>query len=349
MQRIKNIIPPDNSSFLAAKRRWDSIAKPLGSFGELEKLVQKIAAIQGSPDVDISRRWAVVMCADHGVTAQGVTQCGSEVTAACAADIARGRSNVNAVANANNARVLAVNIGMLTAPDVPGLVNCPVAAGTQDMTQGSAMTPEQSAAAISAGIDVVCALKKRGADILVTGEMGIGNTTAASAMAAAFLGLPAEKVTGRGAGLSDEGLNRKISAINRALRLNSPDPDDPLDVLTKVGGLEIAGMTGLFLGGALCHVPVVVDGVISAAAAVVACKLVPDCAGYILPSHCSGEPAGDGLLRLACLRPVIDAGLRLGEGTGGLLLLPLLDSALAIYRNARQFADTNIERYTDFT
>ena len=349
MQRISQIISPDNSAFFAAKSRWDSIAKPLGSFGELELLVQKIAAVQGSPDVDISRRWAVVMCADHGVTAQGVTQCGSEVTAACAADIARGRSNVNALANANNAQVLAVNIGMLTAPDVPGLVNRPVAAGTMDMTQGCAMTKVQTAAAISTGIDIACDLKSRGADIIVTGEMGIGNTTAASAMAAAFLGLPAEKVTGRGAGLSDEGLSRKISAINRALQVNTPDPDDPLDVLAKVGGLEIAGMTGLFLGGALCHVPVVIDGVISAVAAVVACKLSPHCTGYILPSHCSGEPAGEGLMRLMGLRPIIHAGLRLGEGTGGLLLLPLLDSALALYRNARTFADTNIERYTEFS
>ena len=348
MERISKITCADHAAYALARERWNSIAKPLGSFGELELMIQKIAGIQGSPQVDISKRWVVVMCADHGVTAQGVTQCGSEVTAKCAADIAAGHSNVNAVAAANGAKVLAVDMGMVTKPDIPGLVDCRIASGTADMTAGSAMSREQAVQAVSAGIDIVCGLKKQGAQLIVTGEMGIGNTTAASAIAAAVLGEPVQRVTGRGAGLSDEGLSRKIRAIEKALAVNAPDPDDPLDVLSKVGGFEIAGMTGLFLGGAYCRVPVVIDGVISAAAAAIACKLNPLCAEDILPSHCSGEPAGEGLLRLMGLRPVIDAGLRLGEGTGGLLLIPLLESALALYRNARHFSDTTIERYTDY-
>ena len=177
-------------------------------------------------------------------------------------------------------------------------------------------------------------------------EMGIGNTTPTSAIASVLLKATPAQVTGRGAGLSTEGLRRKIAAVERAIAVNTPDPDDPLDILAKLGGFEIAGMTGLFLGGAVYRIPVVIDGVISACAAALACRIEPLCAHYILPSHTSGEPAGEGLMTLMGLHPVIDAGLRLGEGTGALLLLPLLEGALSLYRNAHRFDETPIERYT---
>lgn len=346
MNRISQITAVDDNAYSQAKNIWDSIAKPLGSFGLLEEAVQRIAAVQGTPDVRIDKRTAVVFCADHGVVAEGVTQCGSEVTAECARAIAEGRSNVNAIAASCNADVLAVDIGIASDVDCDALLNRKIAYGTRNFAKEPAMTREQTEAAIQVGIDIAGDLKSKGAQILVTGEMGIGNTTAASALASVLLRVPPRKVTGRGAGLSTKGLLHKISVIEHAIELHGSYHTDPLLMLQCLGGLEIAGMTGLFLGGAYYHIPVVIDGVISAAAAAIAYKMQPKCRNYLLASHCSDEPAGEGLLRMMELEPVIRAGLRLGEGTGGLLLLPLLDSTLALYRNAHRFAETSIERYT---
>ena len=345
MIRIEQIEKPDFSAYLAAKARWDSIAKPLGSFGAFEEMIQKIAAVQATADVDISRRAAVIFCADHGIVAEGVTQCGSDVTAVCAGAIAEGRSNVNAVAAQYHTEVLAVDVGMKTAVDSRNIIRRKTAYGTGNFTKEPAMTEEQMTAAITAGMDIVRELKHFGIEIIVSGEMGIGNTTPASAIASVLLGLPPEAVTGRGSGLSDEGLQRKIAVIQKGIALHQPTADRPLHLLQTLGGLEIAAMTGLFLGGAVYHVPVIIDGVISAAAAAIAYQINPVCADYMLASHCSGEPAASGLLNRMHLKAVIDAGLRLGEGTGGLLLLPLLDGALSLYRNAHTFDDEHIERY----
>ena len=347
MNRIQNIKPPDKTAFLSAKKRWDSVAKPLGSFGELEHMIQKIASVQGTDNVTIDRRTAVVFCADHGVVQEGVTQTGSEVTAVCAYAIANGTSNVNAVADSCHADVLAVDIGMLTDVEHPRLLWRKVAYGTANLAKEPAMTLEQAEKALCIGMDIVRDLKKDGVQMLITGEMGIGNTTPTSALASVLLDKSPREVTGRGAGLSTEALERKIHVIEQAIALHQPDRNHPLDLLAKLGGLEIAGMTGLFLGGAYYQIPVVIDGVISAVSAVLACELNPLCAEYMLPSHVSGEPSGKRLLEMIHLHPVIHAGLRLGEGTGGLLLLPLLDSALALYRNSHTFEDIAIERYTE--
>ena len=345
MTRIQSIIPPDAAAMQAAKMHWDSIAKPLGSFGMFEDMIVKIAGIQRTVSPDITHRTAVVLCADHGVTAQGVTQCGSEVTAVCAAAIAEGRSNINSLAAVYGAKVIAVDMGMVQEIDCPALLKRRISAGTADLSTAPAMTRTQAEQCIRTGIDLACMAKAQGAQILLTGEMGIGNTTAASAIAAVLLGKDPAEVTGRGAGLSDAGLQRKTEVIRRSLALHRPDPSDPVGLLSAVGGFEIAGMTGLFLGGAVCHLPVVIDGVISAAAAAIACRIEPLTAQYLLPSHSSDEPAGEGLLRLIGLQAPLHAGLRLGEGTGGMLLLPLLDGALALYRTAHTFAEENIAQY----
>ena len=347
MNRIKNITPADKAAYQAAKSRWDSIAKPLGSFGLLEEMIQKLAAVQGTADVDISVRTAVVMCGDHGAVSEGVTQCGQEVTAECAAAIAEGRSNINAVAEAFNTEVIAVDVGIAADVDCGRLIKRKVVYGTRNITQGSAMTNEETEAAIVTGMDMVKELREHGTKIIVTGEMGIGNTTPTAAIASVLLDLPPQQVTGRGAGLSTEGLERKINAVKRALEVNKPDKHKPLELLQKLGGAEIAAMVGLSLGGAYYRVPVVIDGVISAAAAAVACGMAPLCCEYMLASHCSGEPAGEGLLAFCGLTAPINAGLRLGEGTGGVLLLPILDGALALYRNSHRFDETNIERYAE--
>lgn len=345
MNRITQICPPDTASMQAARRHWDSIAKPLGSFGLLEDMVTKLAGIQRTEMPEISRRAAVILCADHGVTAQGVTQTGSEVTAVCAAAIAEGRSNINSLARAYGAEVIAVDMGMCRRIDCDALLDRRAGNGTADLSVQPAMTRTQAEQCIRTGIDLACEVHAQGARILLTGEMGIGNTTSASALAAVLLGKDPAEVTGRGAGLSDEGLRRKTDVIRRALALHKPDLQDPVGLLAAVGGFEVAGMTGLFLGGALCRMPVVIDGVISAAAAAVACRLSPYAADYMLPSHSSGEPAGEGLLRLMGLQAPIHAGLRLGEGTGGMLLLPLLDGALALYRTAHTFDEEQIPQY----
>ena len=347
MDRIKQIVQTDRSEYIAAKQRWDSIAKPLGSFGMLEEMIQKTASVQGTPDVDISERTAVVMCGDHGVVCEGVTQCGQEVTAECAKAVAEGRSNVNAIAAACNVSVIAVDVGIAQDVDCDRLINRKVVYGTGNIAAGNAMTEAETKAAIKVGMDIAGELAENGTKLIITGEMGIGNTTPAAAIASVLLGLPPEKVTGRGAGLTAEGLQRKINVVRRAIEVNNPSPDKPLELLQKTGGAEIAAMTGLFLGGAYYRVPVVVDGVISAAAAAVACALQPVCSEYMLASHCSGEPAGEGLLAYCGLTAPINAGLRLGEGTGGVLLVSLLDGALALYNNSHRFDETNIERYVE--
>ena len=248
MERVKGIVPTDRSAYEAAKRKWDSIAKPLGSFGLLEEMIQKIAAVQGTPDVDISVRTAVVMCGDHGVVCEGVTQCGQEVTRECAKAIAEGRSNINAVAGIYNVGVTAVDVGIATDVDCESLIGRKIVYGTKNIAVGEAMTAEQTKRAIVTGMDTVKQLKDSGTKLIVTGEMGIGSTTPTAAITSVLTGLSPEKVTGRGAGLSSEALERKINAVKRAIEVNRPSADKPLELMQKVGGAEIAAMRGMFLG-----------------------------------------------------------------------------------------------------
>ena len=349
MERIKLIYPTDKKFVGLSRQKWNNVAKPLGSFGELEKIIEKISAVQESANVDISQRTAVIMCADNGVVKQNISQSGQEVTALCARSIAEGRSNINALARRFNADVLAVDIGINADINCKNLLTKKIMYGTNDISTGAAMSENQAKSAISAGIDIVRQLKENGKNMIITGEMGIGNTTTSSAVASVILGVSAECVTGRGAGLTDDGLKRKIEVINTALKVNSPDKNNPLDILAKVGGLDIAGMTGLFLGGAIYHVPIVIDGVISAVSAALAYMISPACADYMLASHVSEEPAGKMLLDFIGLKPVINAGLRLGEGTGGIFLLPLLDGALSVYKNSHTFEELGIEKYEELS
>ena len=341
------VFPPDKAAGERAKERWDSVAKPLGSLGLLEEAVCKIAAVQGTPDVDISRRTAVVFCADNGVVCEGVSQSDSSVTALCAREIAEGRSNINALARAYGADVIAVDTGIAGDVNCAALLDRKIACGTRNIALGAAMTRDEAERAIQVGIDIAGELKKNGVNIIVSGEMGIGNTTSSAAVASVLLGLEPREVTGRGAGLDSAGLARKIAVIERATEVNKPDRNDPLGVLSKLGGFDIAGMTGLFLGGAVHHIPVVIDGAISAVSALLAERLCPGCRDYMLPSHVSAEPVGKLLLGELGLKPLITAEMRLGEGTGGIMLLPLLDGALSVYNNAHRFDEIGLERYTE--
>ena len=334
---------PDEVARAAAQRRWDSIAKPLGSLGALEKLVMDIAALTGSAHVDISRRAVVVCCADNGVVAECVTQTGQEVTARMAEEMVNMHSSVCQMARVAHADVIPVDLGMVRR--VEGVLDRHVMDGTADMARGPAMTRAQALQAVQVGVELVKELRSRDYRLLVSGEMGIGNTTTSSALVAALLNLPAETVTGRGAGLSDAGLHRKVWAIQRAMTVNRPDPKDPMDVLSKLGGLDICGMAGLFIGGAIYGLPVVIDGFISAVAAMMAEKLCPGARIAMISSHCSEEPAAKRVLAVLNTYPIIFANMRLGEGTGGVCLLPLLDMALAVYRGVT-FDEVGIDAYT---
>ena len=346
---IQAIVPADQGAMDRAKARWDSIAKPLGSLGALEDAVVRIAGMTGSPDVELSPRAVVVMCADNGVVARGVTQTGQEVTAIVAENMSSGDTSVCAMARAANAQVVPVDVGVARPLAGARVVQRNIRRGTADMTLGPAMTRSEAERAVLVGVEAAQGLCARGINLLATGEMGIGNTTTSSAIAAVLLDRPVEDMTGRGAGLSSEGLQRKIAAIRTAVSVNRPDPADALDVLHKVGGLDIAGLAGVFLGGALCHVPVLVDGFISSVAALVAARLCPACKDYMLGSHASEEPASKLVLSALGLRPFLYGGMRLGEGTGAVAVMPLLDMGLAVYREMATFEDTNIEAYQPLT
>ena len=343
---LQQIRPADQGAFQAVLDHWDSLAKPLGSLGELERAVARIGGATGSADVHLNRRTLLVFCADNGVVAQGVSQSGPEVTAAVATALGAGTSTVNYLARGANCRVVPVDLGILDFPGAPGVENRRVRNGTGDISQGPAMTRAECIRAIEAGIELVGREAQQGTRVVLLGEMGIGNTTTSSALACGLLNLPAQKLTGRGAGLSDEGLRRKIAAIQRAFSVNAPDVSNPIDLLSKVGGLDLAGLCGACIGGALYRLPVMLDGLITAAAALCAVRLCPAVGDYLLASHVSAEPAAHLLLETLQLHPLISAGMRLGEGSGAVCALPLLDLALEVYHSGHTFGHLGIEAYT---
>lgn len=326
-----------------ARWRWDHVAKPLHSLGRLEDMIVQIADIRQTAEVRIDKRCALVFCGDHGVVAEGVSQSGSEVTALVAQSIAKGTANVSLMAGASGTDVFAVDMGMCT--PVRGTIDCHIARGTGNMSAGPAMTRAQAEQALQAGIDLVGEMKARGYQLIATGEMGIGNTTASTALACVLLGCMPQELTGRGAGLSDAGLERKHSAICRALEVNRSDADDPVDVLAKVGGFEIAGMAGAFLGGMQHRMPVVIDGVISAVAALIAVRISPEARAFMLPSHMSREPAMVRIMKELGLSPILHADMALGEGTGAVAVLPLLDMALKVYHGPHTFDELGMKAY----
>ena len=344
-EAVKKVRPLDEKAMEGAKQRWDSIAKPLHSLGELENMLTQIAGITGTPDVRVEKKAVVAMCADNGVVEEGVTQTGQEVTAIVAENFLAGTTTCCVMCRQCGAELFPVDVGMVT--DTKVRTDLKVAYGTRNMTKEPAMTREQAIQGIEAGIAMAEELKGKGYQVLATGEMGIGNTTTSSAVVSVLLDESVENVTGRGAGLSSEGLNRKIRAIERAIEKHQPDKEDVLDVLSKVGGLDIAGMTGAFLGGAIYHIPVLIDGFISSAAALCAVRMVPETADYILASHCSGEPAGRMVLEELKLPYLIDAKMSLGEGSGAVAAIPLLEMGVNVYRKMSTFEEIKVEQYEE--
>lgn len=336
---------PDREAERASRARWDSIAKPLHGLGLLEDAVVRICAVTGDPDCPLRPRGVAVFCADNGVVAQGVTQTGQEVTAIVAENMTRGETSVCKMAAQAGAEVFPVDMGMATRPGCPGLLDRRQGDGTADFTLGPAMSRAQAEACLWAGYRLARELAEKGYRLLAAGEMGIGNTTTSSAVASVLLREEPEGLTGRGAGLTGEGLRRKVAAIRRGIACNRPDPADPVEVLAKVGGFDIAAMAGFYLGASAAGVPVVLDGFISAVAALSACRLAPAAGAGMIASHCSGEPGARRVLDALGLAPVMTAGFCLGEGTGAVALLPLLDMAAAVYREMSTFGEIAVEAY----
>ena len=337
------IAPQDTAAMSRAKARWDGIAKPLDGLGKLETAIIRIAGLLGSEAVSLEKRTVVVLCADNGIVREGVTQTDASVTATMAKRIHEHRSSVCLMAKTARADVIAADLGMLTR--VEGVRDLHVGDGTANMAEGPAMTDAQAMQAIENGILLAKERAEAGDRILVTGEMGIGNTSTSAAIAAVLLDLPVETVTGRGAGLSDEGLLRKRAAIRRAIDVNRPDASDAFDVLKKLGGFDIAGMVGLYIGAAMHRVPILIDGLISSVAALLAYRLVPNSLSAMLATHCSREPVAQAILSALGLDAILFADMKLGEGTGAVCMLPLLDMSLSVYNGSVSFSETGIRQY----
>ena len=342
---LETIRPLDENAMESARLHWDAIAKPLHSLGRLEDMIVQLAGICENPVPAPRKKAVLIFCADNGIVAEGVTQTTQDVTAAVTQNFAKGIASVNALSRICGAEVFPVDIGVAQALDCPGVLNRKVAFGTQNFAHGPAMRRDEAEQAVCTGIDLVQEKAAEGYNLIVTGEMGIGNTTTSSAVFSVLQGLPPEQVTGRGAGLSEAGLQHKIQVIFRAVAALQPDPGDVLDVLSKVGGFDVCGMMGAFLGGAICRVPVLVDGFISAVAANCAVRLCPACRDYIFASHCSKEPAGKMALDALHLRAYLDCEMCLGEGTGGVIAAKLFDFALAAYDEIAGFDAVGIDPY----
>ena len=332
----------DQEAMDQAQTRLDQLTKPPGSLGKLEAIAIKLAGITGELYPDISHRQLVLFAGDHGVVAEGVSAFPQEVTESMVLNFLNGGAAVNVFARQGDVQIKLVDVGMIADLTHPELQKCKVKAGTNNFCAGPAMTKEEAIEAIEVGISVAKEAKAQGVQVLATGEMGIGNTTPSSALASVLAQIPVEQVVGRGTGVDEAGLKRKISAISRGIELNRPDPMDPLDALAKVGGLEIAGLAGLILGAASLRIPIIIDGFISSAAALVAAKIAPASKDFMLASHASVEPGHNQVLGEIGLEPIIYLDMRLGEGTGAVLAMHLVDAAVLMIKEMATFAEAGI-------
>jgi len=342
---ISRIAALDNSAMEAAKMRWDSRTKPLGSLGRLEELVVKLAGINGTASPVADKKSIVIMCADNGVVEENVSSCPKSVTASVTYNFTRGITGINVFSRLANASLEIVDIGVDADLPYSQILNRKIRKGTWNMAKGPAMTREEAIQGIGTGIALVGELKKQGVNLLGTGEMGIGNTSTSSAVSSVLTGVPPQALVGYGSGLSEEAYINKIRVIKKAIDLNRPDREDPIDVLSKVGGFDIAGLAGCFLGAALHGIPVVIDGFISAAAALVAACIQPKAREYMLPSHGSAEHGFAVVMEALKMEPLLKLEMRLGEGTGAALGFQLIDSALAAYNQMGSFKDAEITQY----
>ena len=340
---IKNIKPLDKAAMDKAKARQDQLTKPAGSLGRLEELSIQIAGIQGKAKPVIKKKAIITIAGDHGVVDEKVGNWPREVTAQMVENFLRGGAGINVLSRQAGASIVFVDMGV--ASDLKPnkqLIAKKIDYGTKNMCKGPAMTEEQAIKAIEAGMEIVDAEAKKGLDIVGTGDMGIGNTTASSAIFAVISGKKVEEATGRGTGLSDEQLAHKIEVIKRALAVNKPDPNKPIEVLAKVGGYEIGGLAGVMLGAAAGRIPVIIDGFISGAAALIATKLAPQAKDYIIAAHVSAEAGHAAMLEYLGLKPVLNLEMRLGEGTGAAVGIMIAEAAVRTLNEMATFTEAGV-------
>lgn len=349
------IEPIDAKLYGKAKGCWDKLSKPLDGLGEFEEWICQIAAILGNTEPDLSERVLLVYCADNGIVEEGVTQSEQEITKQVAMALGQGTSSANCLAKPVHTKVLPVDIGICCEEKIEGVLDRKVAKGTKNFRKEAAMSEEELMQAIETGIKLVEEQKKAGAKLIATGEMGIGNTTTSAAVLAAILGIDSEKIVGRGAGLNDEKLNRKRQLVRQGIEqyqsIIDKTPNEAercLEILRCLGGLDIAAMCGTFIGGALHRVPILVDGVISATAALLAERIRPGVKEYMLASHAGRERGTMLVLQELGKKPAILGDMALGEGTGALMMIGLLDQALFFYRNGSRFTENGIADYERF-
>ena len=337
---------PDREIMDAARRRQAELAKPPGSLGKLEDYSIRLAGITGQVRPHIEKCRVLVLAADNGVTAEGISSAPTSVTLSQVINMTRHKTGMSALAHYFGNEVVVADMGIDTDRPIPGVLDRKVRRSTGNIAREPAMTRQQALQALETGMELAAQAAADGVQALGIGEMGIGNTTTSSAVASVLLGRPVAEMTGRGAGLSDAGLQRKIDAIERGIARNHPDAADPLGVLAALGGFDIAGLCGVFLGGALERLPIVMDGFISGVAALCAVRLCPAAEKAVFASHVSSEPAAHIVLDALCKKPLITAELHLGEGTGAVASLPLWDMALAVYNGCYSFAEGGITPYT---
>ena len=340
---LKKIGKPDKKAMEEAQARQDLLTKPQGSLGRLEEISIKLAGIQGKTVPEIKEKAIITMAGDHGIVAEGVGNWPQDVTAQMVMNFLGGGAGINVLARQAGIRILVVDMGVAGAIEPnPQLISRKIRPGTGNITKGPAMTLEQAQEAIEAGIEILNAEADKGLDIVGTGDMGIGNTSASAAICAAITGKPTAEVTGRGTGISDEQLAHKIEMISKALEVNKPDAAKPLEVLAKVGGFEIGGLAGVILGAAARRIPVVIDGFISGAAALIATALSPAAKEFLIAAHKSAESGHKLMLEHLGLRPLLDLEMRLGEGTGAALAIFVSEASARVLGEMATFAEAGV-------
>jgi nicotinate-nucleotide--dimethylbenzimidazole phosphoribosyltransferase len=340
---ISKIKPLDDNAMQAARARQDDLTKPRGSLGLLEQISIQVAGITGNPRPKIKQKVVTVMAADHGVVEEGVSAYPAEVTPQMVLNFLLGGAAINVLSRQVGARVVIADLGVAVEMEPhPELLNHKIALGTKNIAQGPAMSRKQALDGLLIGADILDNEIRKGLDILATGDMGIGNTTPSAAIAVALTGYSAAEIVGRGTGVDDDGLSRKVNAVRKAVSVNQPDPNDGLDVLSKVGGFEIAGLTGAILCAAGNHKPVVIDGFISTAAAMIAVSLAPRVREYLISAHRSQELGHQIMLEWLGLEPLLDLQMRLGEGTGAVMALSIIDAACRALDEMATFREAGV-------
>ena len=347
-QTLADIIPLNQEAMDAARARQDTLTKPLGSLGRLEEMSVTLAGIFGQPTPEIRRKAVILAAGDHGVVAEGVSAFPQDVTPQMVFNFLRGGAAINVLARHAGATIVILDAGVAADLDAnPALRSVKIGKGTANIAEGPAMTGQQAIQCIETGIEAAREQIAEGADLIACGDMGIGNTTPSSAITAVITGADPSVTTGRGTGLDDPALSHKVEVVRRSIEINHPDPGDGLDVLAKVGGFEIGVLAGAMLGTAAAHRPAVVDGFISGAAALIAWALAPMVRHYLIASHQSVEPGHRVALEKMELSPLLNMGMRLGEGTGAVLAMPIIEAAARCLAEMATFADAGVSDRTE--